>query len=270
MSSLHVLSKMKLRAYVLLMLIANLLLATLQSGWFEGLFGGEGRSGREPTRVLQQVRPSSVGVTPINRVPAPASPSGSQRPLAPLAPPAPAIGPPTPPSSRSQLQDTTVARTAAAIGPRCLEAGPFDALELVQVESHLGSTAASALRRLEAPSQPSFATVLGPFTTREALRAKVDELERLSIDFERAAAPAGPRQPSGLTLLVVGRSAVREGAEAMLRSVERRGVRAARILEMPSGTRTKLRADDPNESVWQALRDIGSGVLGKPFAACAS
>jgi hypothetical protein len=266
MPSLHILSTMKLRAYVLLMLIANLLLATWHSGWFDGLFGGEARSGREPTRVLQQVRPSSVGVSPMAPVPASSTPSGSQTPP---ESPAPAIGPPTP-SSRNQPNDATASRTVATVGARCLEAGPFDALELVQVESHLGGTAATVLRRLEAASQPSFATVLGPFPTREALRTKVEELERLSIDYERAAAPAGPRQPPGLTVLVVGRSAVREGAEAMLRSLERRGVRAARIVDMPSGTRTRLRADDPSESVWQALRDSGSGVLGKPFAACTS
>lgn len=52
---------MKLRALLLGLLIANLLLAVWSQGWFGGS-GGDSQAGRDPGRLTQQVKPQTVRV----------------------------------------------------------------------------------------------------------------------------------------------------------------------------------------------------------------
>jgi hypothetical protein len=90
---------MKLRALVIALLLANLLVAGWYGGWFDFIVGVERRTGREPDRMQQQVKPQTIKVVPPGRT------APDRRPHdRPAGEPAPDVGPP-----RSDSRRTTVA-----------------------------------------------------------------------------------------------------------------------------------------------------------------
>ena len=72
-----------LRGILLAVLVANLLFFGFTRGWFDGLFGLQSQGDREPERIANQVRPSSIVLMPMAS--APPGTSGSCLESAPVA-----------------------------------------------------------------------------------------------------------------------------------------------------------------------------------------
>ena len=72
-----------LRGLLLAVLVANLLFFGFTRGWFDGLFGLQSLGDREPERIANQVRPSSIVLMPMAS--APPGTSGSCLESAPVA-----------------------------------------------------------------------------------------------------------------------------------------------------------------------------------------
>ena len=72
-----------LRAVLLVVVAANLLFFGFTRGWFDGLLGLQSRGDREPERIANQVRPTSIVLMPMAS--APPGTSGSCLESAPVA-----------------------------------------------------------------------------------------------------------------------------------------------------------------------------------------
>ena len=136
-----------LRAFVLLLLVANLVFYAFTQGWLDGVIGARANGDREPERLEHQVRPQWVKV------------------LTPQA-----------------LAD---AASAAAARLQCLEAGPFDTAELPAAQAALSAALPAGswvdVKR-DAPS--AWIVYMGKYTNRDAQKKKEDELARTHVAFE--------------------------------------------------------------------------------------
>jgi hypothetical protein len=293
---------MKLRLFVVAMLLANLLFATWHMGWLDALFGASVRTDRDPERVLQQVNPQAITVTKgTSEAASPRGGTGSSRSGGSTAGNTSNVGPinasstsstssaaSAPALSASSIGSTAVAAVAAAISAAtgggnkpapataaatgaCLEAGPFTTAQIDTAESSMASLPAGAWKRVDVTIPATFGVLMGPFKTREALRDKVTELERAKLPFERVpmALEDGSPMPSAPTLLVLQQTDSRDSATTALATWTTRGVRTARVAQLnPGGARFRLRVESASEAQLTLLRASGSGVDGRPFAAC--
>ncbi|WP_374568721.1 SPOR domain-containing protein [Ideonella sp.] len=215
---------------MLRLLVAALLVANLVFwGWhfppvaqMLGLAGVE--PGREPQRLQQQIHPELIQLL---------SPTGAA--LAPAAPPAAG------PATTASASDTPAASTAAAATspPLCLEAGPLN-----------DSAASTALRELAQAGVPAGSWVdsrrelpgrwiiyMGRYPEREVMQRKIEEVQRLNLNFTELKGP--PDLAPGLGLGEFGTQ-----ADAQARLDKLRGVRTARVVQLPSpGGEHRIRVD---------------------------
>ena len=197
---------MLLRTFLLLLLAANVGFYAWREGWLEPVTAAVGlpgpHEGREPQRLAQQVRPDAIKLLP-------ARPAASA-PVIPAAPAEPASSP------------TDTATTA------CLEAGPFKADERAPVENALRDVQ-PALRWEWRDAAPGWWLAMGPFSDRETVTRKRDELQRRGIKPESV-------NSGGAVLLVLGRYAQRTEADLQLLAMTARGVQSARVMAPPTGS----------------------------------
>lgn len=276
---------MKLRLFVFVLLLANVVFGVWSLGWLDTVFGITARTDREPHRVLQQVKPQLMTIV----TPAAESGATSRTPARPIGPPTPA---PTPTPTATESPVRTAAASAPGVMPAlgapspsspglaasggvsvCVEATGLTAAQADTAEKSLASLPTTAWRRVAVETPASLAAAMGPFPTREALRSKVAELERLKIPFERVPQPNpdGSAAASAPTLLVLSRTPTRAAAEEILRGLAQRGVRTGRVITLsPAGTFHRLIVEGANEAQAQALKAAGTGVDGKSFESCAA
>jgi hypothetical protein len=221
---------------MLRLLVAALLVANLVFwGWHFppiaqalGLVATE--PGREPQRLKQQHHPELIQLMPAG---------------ASLAAAEPAAGPPA-------------AASASAAPALCLEAGPLTdsaanaALrELAQAGVPAGSWVDS---RRELPGR--WIIYMGRYPEREALQRKIEELRRLNLNFSELKSP--PDLAPGLALGEFGTQ-----ADAQARLDKLRGVRTARVVQLPSpGGEHHIRID----RVQGAAADKLAALAGKEGA----
>jgi hypothetical protein len=150
-----------LRAFVLLLLVANLVFYAFTQGWLDGVIGARANGDREPERLEHQVRPQWVKV---------------------LTP-----------------QAVADAASAAAARLQCLEAGPFDTAELPAAQAALSAALPAGswvdVKR-DAPSV--WIVYMGKYTNRDAQKKKEDELARAQVAFEVLS--GAPELEPGLSL----------------------------------------------------------------------
>lgn len=292
---------MKLRLFVIVLVLANVLFGVWSLGWLDEIFGVTARTDREPERVLQQVNPQSMTiVAPSADAGAPGRPSGARVTAAPpatstrspasvtVAPPRVGVDGDAPTSAETSVRPgaasapsvmlalgapSTSSPGASGAVSMCVEVAGLTTAQVSVAERSLASLPPSAWRRVTVERPASFAAVMGPFATREALRSKVAELERLKIKFERLPQPNadGSTPVSAPTLLVLARAATREAAAATVSGYAQRGVRTARVVSLsPADTVHRLIVEGATEAQMQAIKASGTGVDGKTFDACAA
>lgn len=214
-----------LRLLVAALLIANLLFwAWHEPAVTEALgLAPPGLGQREPERLRKQVRPEAV------RLLAPAV-SGSR-----------SASRPAEPASPAGAVATVAASAPAGDNSLCLETGPLS-----------DSAASAAVRELAQAGVPAGAWVdmrrelpgrwvvyMGRFADRETLQRKLEEVQRMNLQATELRRPA--ELAPGLALGEFGTAA---DAEARLERLQARGVRTARVLQLPSaGAEHRLRAE---------------------------
>ena len=237
-----------LRLLVAALLVANLLFWAWHyppAAQALGLSGAE--AGREPERLQRQVNPQAIRLlAPGASAPrAAASAAGGESPAA------------------SGPAGTGPTRAAAL----CLEAGPLS-----------DSAAGAAARELAQAGVPAGAWVdvrrelpgrwilyMGRFADREALQKKLDELQRLSL------APTEMKSPPDLAPgLALGEFGAQVDAQARLAQLQARGVRTARVLQLPSAAEHRLRVDKVEGVPAERLAALGNQAGTTRWQTCAA
>ncbi len=231
-----------LRVLVLLLLLANALFFAWAQGWLAPVLPPRVEP-REPERLAQQQRPELITV------------------LTPKA------------ASEAAATAASAANVAAAAheadpAPLCLEAGPFTEPGLQAAEAVLaqhGVPEGSFVHEAFAQNV-SYGVVVGRFPDREAMRAKAAELRKLGVRSDELSAP-----PSLLPGLRLGNYSDRYGAETALSKLAQKGVRTARVAELPVGSMQHwLRAAAADGELQTRVKSLpGDARLGAGFKPCA-
>lgn len=240
-----------LRLLVVALLIANLAFwAWHQPDIADRLGLPAAPDGREPQRLQRQIHPEAIRL--LGRDASASAPVGATLGRqAPASAGAPASAAEASPSGGAGA----AAMAAGAAAPLCLEAGPLG-----------DSAAAAAARELAQAGVPAGAWVdarrelpgrwivyMGRYTDRESLQRKVDELKRL--DF----APVELKAPADLAPgLALGEFGAQGDAQARLDRLQARGVRTARVVQLPSpGAEHRLRVDRVEPAAADKLASLG-------------
>ncbi len=222
-----------LRVVVLLVLLANALFFSWAQGWMAPLLPPRSEQ-REPERLATQVRPELITVL-------------------------------TPKAASAAL----AAGAAAASEPAsvvCLEAGPFTEASLAAAENALSQNGVpdGSVTREQVALSVTWGVVMGRFADLESMRAKSDELKKLGVRSDELNAPA-----SLLPGLRLGNFSDRYGAEAALNALTQKGVRSARVAELPSGpVQQWLRAARADAELQTRLKSLPPEHLGAGFRRC--
>lgn len=230
-----------LRLLVAALLVANLLFWAWHYPPVAQALGLSGvEAGREPERLQRQVNPQAIRLLK----------PGASAPRAASAPEA--------------ADSPAAAASAAAL---CLEAGPLSesaanaaTRELAQAGVPAGAWA--DVRR-ELPGR--WIIYMGRFSEREALQKKIEELQRLSLGPTELKAP--PDLAPGLAL---GEFGTQADAQSRLDKLQARGVRTARVLQLPSSVEHRLRVDRIAGPPAERLAALGSQAGATRWLACGS
>lgn len=149
--------------------------------------------------------------------------------------------------------------------PACLEAGPFDDVDLPAAVAALQAAAAGVAWTDVKTQQPGeWIVYMGRFADRESLVKKQDELRRRGIAFELV---TGPRAlEPGLSL---GRFDDKTLADKALAQFTQQGLRTARVTVLAApAIRHSLRVEKADGALAARLATMRGGGLGRGFAAC--
>lgn len=225
---------MKLRALVLLLVLANLGYFAWSQGWLDGVAGLRAQGEREPERLARQFQPHVLRILP----------AGQPVPTAASAPPEIAT---------------------------CVEAGPFTAADATAAEGLLQAALPAgswARRRVERPGV--WLVYMGRFIAADAQQKKVEELRRLEMPFDEVTSP--PDLAPGLSLgRFDSRQAADQALDAL---TQRGARSARVVLLTEPQTRFSLRIERTDAALAAQLAALGGVIsgqpLGKAFAPCAS
>jgi hypothetical protein len=223
-----------LRLLVAALLVANLLFWAWHHTPLPQALGLQtADAGREPERLQRQFHPERIQL---------------------LAPGAQPVAP-----ARSAAS-TTEAVALAAPTPICIEAGPLDEVAASAAARELAQAGVPAggwvdMRR-ELPGR--WIVYMGRYPEHEALQRKLDELHRLGLSATALKTPA--ELAPGLAL---GEFGTQADAQQWLDQLQARGVRTARVLQLPSpGGEHRLRADRVDAAAAERL----AALSGQPNA----
>jgi hypothetical protein len=222
-----------LRVLVLLLVLANAGFYAWTQGWLEPLLPMRADQ-REPERLAAQLRPELITVL-------------------------------TPKAASAAL----AAVAAAASEPTatvCLEAGPFTEASVVAAEEALAQNSVpdGSVTREPVATAFTWGVVMGRFPDRDTMRTKSDELKRLGVRHDELSSP-----PSLVPGLRLGNYSDKYGAEAALNTLAQKGVRTARVAQLPTGpVQQWLRAAKADAELQTRLRSLPNDKLGAGFRPC--
>jgi hypothetical protein len=249
-----------LRWTVALLLVANLAFFAWTRGWLTPVVGVGPQGDREPQRVLQQVHPERVGV--LGPEAASAALTGRGGPGVPDA----TDGAPGAPAGEAGGALGAGMHPASAVA--CLEAGPYGPNELhaAQIALAQAGLPPERVHALPAGQQGAWLVYMGRFTDADTLQHKEDELQRIHVAFREV--HGAPALEPGLSL---GRFGDRAGADDALARLSQRGVRTARVVELPAPAPVRLlRVQDVAPALAARLQTLqwpGAGTGLRPCAA---
>lgn len=255
-----------MRVVFLLLLLADLGFFAWSQGWLAAAgLGPETQT--EPQRLALQVRPERLQVEPLPAASAPAT--GSPAPPEPRAASAPAA-----PASASSRPDaapndapSASQPTAAAGSGVCREIGPFGETEADALARAQAAIAAAGLhaQAVKTPVPPQWMVWLGPFSSRDALRAQLDQLAQGKIKVY-APVTDRPRYEPGISLGVFTSA---DRANEQLQMLKKQGVHGASVVARNAGLeRTVLRLSALTPAQVAALDAIAAKMKGQPVRTC--
>jgi hypothetical protein len=223
-----------LRTLVLLLLLANAGFFAWTQGWLDPVLPPRSEQ-REPERLAAQLKPELITVLT--------------------------------PKAASAAVAAVAAAASEPAATVCLEAGPFTEASVVAAEEWLSqhSVPDGSVQRETVATAFTWGVVMGRFADRDALRIKADELKRLGVRYDELTSPAS--LAPGLRL---GNFSDRYGAEAALNALAQKGVRTARVAQLPTGpVQQWLRAAKADPELQTRLRSLPNDKLGAGFRPCA-
>jgi len=233
-----------LRAVVVILLLANLLVLGWSQGLFDKMRGSKPDADREPERLQRQVNAQQLRI-----LPAPAASAA-------LA------------AAQASAAIEAAAAASAAAGT-CLEAGPVPATALAAAEKLLRDGAGlptGSWTPVSSEKKGVFLIYMGKYADDETLERKLEELKRLHIE------PQPMRNSPDLQPgLVLGRYDDKIAAEAELGRLSQRGLRTARVLTLvPPVPLLTLRVPGATDAQRDKLSGLKLPNNGPGFVACGS
>ena len=216
------------------LVLALLLLNAVYFAWSQGLLRAYGFGPvqqTEPQRLAQQIRPEALRVL----------------------------------SAQEQASLAESAPGAAQKSAECLQAGVFDETQVARLRSALESAdLPRGSWRLDAAVAPAHWIVyMGKFTSLELLAKKRSELSALNLKLEPLTNPA--LQP-GLSL---GGFDTKAAADALLETLNKRGVRTAQVVQEHTEVRgSQLRIPEADEALRSKLEALKPALADKALIPC--
>lgn len=220
-----------LRLLVLLLVLLN----ATYFAWSQGMlraYGWAPAQQTEPQRLQQQIRPEAIQIL---------SAEEARRALQVVQ------TPPTPPKP-----------------PECLQAGLFDEAQTEAVRKALETSLPAGAWTLETTVEPGrWIVYLGKFSGSAALAKKKAELEKLKVTLlplEKTELAPG---------LSLGAFETQAQAQAGLKALQRRGVRAAKVVQERAELRQGLlRIPAADEALKTRLEELKPVLGDKPLRSC--
>ncbi len=277
------------RALVVLLVLANIAFFAWTRGWLHSSLGTKPFDEREPQRLQRQIQPDAVelrsAAVPASgaaRAPSSATATATATATARSGSGAVKTAPDLVASEAAASEAASAAAAASAVAMAaasaaamadkppiaCLETGPVNEATVAALGRELtgmgvpaGGWSASAAARL------GWWVYMGRYADDALTSRKSEELRRINVRHERARAPADL-----VPGLVLGQYATRESAEADLARLGGRGIRTARVIEVPAAPAlqtVKLTTNDA--ALLTRLRTWRSAALGgQPLGVCAT
>lgn len=234
-----------LRLLVAALLVANLLFwAWHHTPVAQALGLSAGDSSREPERLQRQFHPEAIQV---------------------LKPGARPVG--AGPAAGMTLVSTAASASAPSPAALCFEAGPLNDAATQLATRELGQAGVPAggwvdMRR-DLPGR--WIVYMGRYAERETLQKKTEELQRLGLTAAELKSPA--ELAPGLAL---GEFGTQPDAQAGLERLHARGVRTARVLQLPaSSVEHRLRVEGVAPAVAERLAALSGQAGGTRWQPCA-
>lgn len=273
-----------LRSLVLILLLVNAGFFAWSHGWLNDVVGVKPDVQHEPQRLSREMHADKIVVlAPASALPARSTtPSGAASPMASaslspsaasaaggveatvLAASAPASMP-TVVSASSSASSATVALAKKQPATLCIEAGPFMANEVGEVQASLRNALPAGSWQTETVMVPGqWLIYMGPYPDAGLFERKQTELRRIKgLAFEEVTSPAN--LANGLSL---GKFNQLTKAEAALNAVKTRGIRTARVVNVrPSMDVQVVRVAQATERMQVNLAGLKL-PHGKGFTAC--
>jgi hypothetical protein len=231
-----------MRFLLFLLVVINLLLWAMGSGWLGASLPGQSRA----DRLMQPLAPEALR----------AAPGSADVPPAPT--PAPSQSPPANPAPAPAAPAMQVAATA------CVQSPPLDSDALKRIDAAMADLNLGArLSRLAEAEGQQWAVVLGPFVDRPTAERKRDEVSRLAVrDFAIVENVRG-------RYVSLGVYSSRAGAQARLDEVSKKGVTTARVDNRAlQGSRTVLQVREVDAALKERLDALGSLFNGAGWTEC--
>jgi hypothetical protein len=155
------------------------------------------------------------------------------------------------------------ASAAVAAATYCVEtpALPASAASTVRAAVLAAGVPEAVLERREQAVPPSWLVYMGRFSDPAGLRGKIEEVKRLKLNFEELHSGA---DSSLLPGLVLSRHDSKEAADAALATLNNRGVRTARVVQLPAAAPTvSLRVAKASPEL---QRQLGAAKASEPAA----
>ena len=256
-----------LRAWVVLLVLANLAFFAWTQGWVDEVAGARARGDREPERLGRQVQPEVVQILSAQGAKGAAASVGSAVASAAASSVAPsAASTPPPPAATTAPDAATPASVPAPPAPlACLEAGPYNSAEATAAEGAVRAALPEGSWVSVKSGRPGLWMVyMGRFKDRDDLLKKQDELRGLRVEYDELRGPADL-----LPGLSLGRFEERGNAVNALEKFSLRGIRTAKVVEVRAPASTvMLRVDKAAPALATQVAALSSTALGKGFAPC--
>jgi len=212
-----------------------LLLVLLNAGyfaWSHGMlraYGWAPAEQSEPQRLQQQIRPEAIRILPTEEA--------RRAEQVALMPPKP---------------------------PECLQAGLFDEAQTEAVRKVLETALPAGAWSLETTVEPArWIVYMGKFPNAAALEKKRAELDKMKLKLQTL---DNPELQLGLSL---GRFETQAQAQASLNTLQRRGVRTARVVEeRPETRQSLLRIPAADEALRPRLEELKPVLGDKTLRSC--
>ncbi len=255
------------RALVVVLLLANGVFFAWSRDWLDPLLGGTRWDDREPLRLARQIRPEDIRIRSAKPSAASAAVAWTPVRSAPEAMEADAASASMAASAAPVVAATPAASATPTTGPTaCLQAGPFSDSDAAGLGRELGAAGVAADQWRMVDAAPlRWWVYMGRYDNDEIVTRKSEELRRINVRYDAVRVPAD-LSPG----LVLARLPEQAQAEAEWTRLISRGVRTARVIEVPGVPpgRTVLvaNADAALQARLQALRS--PTLAGRSFAPC--